>query len=386
MESKLQRFERLKATMLEIDDLTRTQNRCVENCNLRRNSMDEINREIANCDEMVSSILANNPPEASEKKVRRKAPKKRGKRGEKPKEKEEPEIPEEVLQESKDLFELTEQQVEIDDAKVRIKEIESEQKKLKKRIRTKHKVLGNKTCEEYVKFQEKEKEIRIEKKNNNSFKAGVLALALAIVISIFISLLFYTDEPYDWTCDDGEQTIKVDLVLDGVTNCVDGSDEATSGWFSSMTSAEEAKSRWENEHGWYSVCSLFIGIPTLFVILLIGINPNTDEQNVKIVEDELKAEKDEHADVFTLHKQSVSKLKRLTKDKVRAVKDLKTRESRKRKFVTLIAKTKIIKQELLLKYSIERDELSNSLELLESTELKIKEKYDSISDLLPNKI
>lgn len=388
MESKLQRFKRLKATMREIDYLTRAQNRCVENCDLRRNSMEIINQKITDCDERMKLILANGPTEASKKKIRRTVPKRRVKRGDKPKVEEKPEIPDVFILDSEELFKLTEQQIEIDDIKVRIKELDSEQKKVQKRIKTKHVVLGNKTCEEYDKHQKREKEIRIEKKEFQSKMLSILLWMAAIVVSIVLAVNSYTNEPYDWTCDDGEQTIKVNLVLDDIYHCMDGSDEATSGIFGDDTSAEIAEGEWHIQNGAYSAYLIICGIPVfglMFTMLFSHLKPSSEYYG-QIVDDKLKAQKDAHADVFTLHKQAVSKSKRLTKDKKKAVEDLRERESRKSKSIIQIAKIKQNRQELVSKYSIQRDELSSCLELLESTELKIKEKYDSISDLLPNQI
>ena len=388
MESKLQRFKRLKATMREIDYLTRAQNRCVENCDLRRNSMEIINQKITDCDERMKLILANGPTEASNKKIRRTVPKRRVKRGDKPKVEEKPEIPDVFILDSEELFKLTEQQIEIDDIKVRIKELDSEQKKVQKRIKTKHVVLGNKTCEEYDKHQKREKEIRIEKKEFQSKMLSILLWMAAIVVSIVLAVNSYTNEPYDWTCDDGEQTIKVNLVLDDIYHCMDGSDEATSGIFGDDTSAEIAEREWHMQNGAYSAYLIICGIPVfglMFTMLFSHLKPSSEYYG-QIVDDKLKAQKDAHADVFTLHKQAVSKSKRLTKDKKKAVEDLRERESRKSKSIIQIAKIKQNRQELVSKYSIQRDELSSCLELLESTELKIKEKYDSISDLLPNQI
>ena len=389
MESKLQRFKRLKATMREIDYLTRAQNRCVENCDLRRNSMEIINQKITDCDERMKLILANGPTEASKKKIRRTAPKRRVKRGDKPKVEEKPETPDVFnILDSKELFKLTEQQIEIDDTKVRIKELDSEQKKVQKRIKTKHVVLGNKTCEEYDKHQKREKEIRIGKKEFQSNMLLILLWMAAIVASIVLAVNSYTNEPYDWTCDDGEQTIKVNLVLDDIYHCMDGSDEATSGIFEDDTSAESAEMEWERKNGLISAYLIICGIPVfgvMITMLFSHLKPSSEYYG-QIVSDKLKAEKDAHADVFTLHKQAVSKSKHLTKDKKKAVEDLRERESRKSKSIIQISKIKQNRQELVSKYSIQRDELSSCLELLESTELKIKEKYDSISDLLPNQI
>jgi len=106
----------------------------------------------------------------------------------------------------------------------------------------------------------------------------------------------------------------------------------------------------------------------------------------EIVIDDLKAEKDAHAEIFVLHNRAISESKRLTKDKKRATEELRAKESRKSMSIILISKSKQNRLELVSKYRIQKDRLSSSLELLESTEVMIKEKYDSIVDLIPNQI
>ena len=384
MESKLQRFNRLKNTILEIQKTTIEQSQHTKILDQLVQSIEDVKTGIEQCRREIFELESGvRDPKKTNLPTRKKGTR-RAKTTRIPNKTITSTTTNSILQGSS----INELNAQILEWKMESEELKIEIKELKAKLNEKYDELGGKTLTEYKQIRKTEEESRIEialgKENLKAALALIFSLALGIIIS---HQFLYNPEPFMWECDDGEMSITILSVHDGVNNCADGSDESESGFFESYTRAEEALMKYEDDSDleW----NLFLGIccisPVAILIILLAFQWESEESIKKRIEAEFKEEyKNTTEDIRKRRNQYLNR-EEVARNRLVDLGDYIDKNSKDlEKRITGINAKKSQMDVLSKKQDEFEAELKEKLSQLTEIEGKISEMYQSISDLIPS--